>query len=87
MTDAWDPQFESIMRETLRFLPDDEELEPDLNTSSAGLDSVASVELLVAVEGAFGIVVPDELIVPETFATPAGFWKVIHGLLNADDAA
>jgi acyl carrier protein len=86
VTDAWDPQFESIMRSALRFLPDEEELKADLDTAGAGLDSMASVELLISIEGVFDIAIPDELMIPETFATPGGLWKVISGLLNADGA-
>ncbi|GGT43310.1 phosphopantetheine-binding protein [Streptomyces chromofuscus] len=87
MADSWDAQFVTIMRQVLRFLPDDEELTPDLDTAGLGLDSLASVELLISIEEAYGITIPDEFMVPATFATPGALWKVVSDQLNAGEAA
>ncbi|MFJ5851002.1 phosphopantetheine-binding protein [Streptomyces sp. NPDC092903] len=80
----WDARFEWLMREMLQ-LEDAESIMPDLDTAAAGLDSLATVELLVALEGAYDVVVPDEFLTVETFATPAALWGVISNLLNSGD--
>jgi acyl carrier protein len=82
----WDEQFESLLRGALRFLPADEPLSPDLSTADAGLDSLSIVELLLAIEEAYDISVPDELLSSDTFATPTVLWNTISGLRDLDDA-
>jgi acyl carrier protein len=74
----WDARFESIMREALTVLAPTEDLRPDLNTAAAGLDSLASVALLVELETAYSIEIPDSLLTMENFATPAALWKMLE---------
>ncbi len=45
-----------------------------------GLDSMAVVDLLVAIEEASGVTVPDEFLTAEVFATPRTLWTVLTGL-------
>ncbi|MGJ5895471.1 phosphopantetheine-binding protein [Streptomyces niveiscabiei] len=80
MTLAWEPQFESMMRQSLRFLPLEQELRPDLNLATAGLDSLATIELLESIEEIYEIEIPDALIKAETFATPTALWSTIADL-------
>ena len=50
----WDERFEELLRRHLPYLAPDEALEPDLPLRDYGLDSLASVELLSALEKAYG---------------------------------
>ena len=71
--------FRSLLRQTVPLLPDD--LDPAADLRALGLDSLASVRLLVEIESAFDITVPDELLTRSMFETPAGLWDVVRGLL------
>jgi acyl carrier protein len=44
-------------------------VEVDTDLRSAGLDSVKTVSLLMALEDEFDVEFPDELLTPETFST------------------
>ncbi|GAA4294344.1 hypothetical protein GCM10023086_06370 [Streptomyces venetus] len=77
MTNPWDDRFEALLRDALRFLPRDEALRPDLDTNAAGLDSMAMVELLLSLETAYDISMPDEFLRPETFASPGALWEAV----------
>lgn len=76
----WDEQFDQLLRQVLPFLPADGELRGDLELAEAGLDSLTIVELLVALEQAYGIVIPDELLSMDKFATPMTLWEAISTL-------
>ena len=65
-----DDRYETVLRRHLKYLPDGEPLTADADLKEFGLDSMASVDLLFDMEDTFGIVVPDDYLVAETFATP-----------------
>lgn len=46
-----------------------------------GLDSMHSVELLFAIEDAYDVVVPDEVLVDQTFHTAGSLWSALAALL------
>lgn len=73
----WDDEFEALLRRYLPFLSATEQLEPDCRLRDYGLDSLATVELLSTVEGAYGIRFQDEALSLETFETPAVLWKAL----------
>jgi diaminopimelate decarboxylase len=87
MMTSWDEPFETILRSQLRALPDDVPLGPDQNLAALGLDSMASVELLLALEEHYAMEIPDELLQPATFATAAALWKAISGVRAAEPHA
>ncbi|MEE1748366.1 phosphopantetheine-binding protein [Streptomyces sp. NPDC059118] len=76
----WDPAFEDLLHQTLPRLAARGPLAADASLRAAGLDSLAMVELLVQVEQAYGISIPDENLVADTFATPAQLWDVVSAL-------
>lgn len=78
----WDGRFEELLRETAPLIPDGP-LDPAADLRDLGLDSLASVRLLVEVEAAYDIVVPDDMLTREMFATPADLWAQISTLLAA----
>jgi acyl carrier protein len=79
----WDEKFEGLVREYLPFLAADDKLGPGLALREFGLDSLGVVDLLVAVESAYGVRLTDDVLSMETFTTPAALWGVLSGLRNA----
>lgn len=78
-----DPRLEPIIREHLPHLPADDPLQPDSNLADLGMDSLAVVALLVSIEEEFSMEFSDELLVPETFETPAALWDAISASCEA----
>ena len=77
-----DPTFMSILTRHLRYL--DGELTPDASLRALGLDSMASVALMVDLEDAFGVTLPDRLVTMETFANAGTLWQAISGARSAN---
>lgn len=74
------PEFEAILQQ---YLPlSKAEVLPDVPLADLGLDSLGTVRLVMAIENALRVSIPDDLLIPETFATASALWKVISGLLN-----
>jgi acyl carrier protein len=48
-----------------------------------GLDSMRAVELLFALEDAYDVVFPDDLLTDTTFETAGSLWTAIESLLPA----
>ncbi|MEU5762574.1 phosphopantetheine-binding protein [Nocardia sp. NPDC047648] len=76
----WAEPFEKILRTYLPLLPVDTEVTPDMNLADHGLDSMATVRLLLDLEESFAVMIPDHLLSVSTFATPAGLWAAIDSL-------
>ncbi len=68
----------TLLRPFLRLLPAEAELPMDAELGKLGLDSMQSIELLMALEQEFGVTIPDEKITVETFATPANLLPLIQ---------
>ncbi|WP_217213924.1 phosphopantetheine-binding protein [Streptomyces sp. AC550_RSS872] len=83
MTPLWDARFESLMRDALRLLDPGDPLLPDLSTADHGLDSLAMVQLMLSIEDAYGISIPDDLVQPQSFATPEKLWAIVCELSGA----
>ncbi|MEU0821379.1 acyl carrier protein [Streptomyces mirabilis] len=84
MDKPWDATFEKMIRQALALLPSGDELSPDLNTATFGLDSLAAVELLINIEAAYDIQVPEDLLQLSSFATPGSLWKLIGDVRETD---
>lgn len=59
------------------------DLTPDAGLRALGLDSMRAVELLFAVEDAYAVVIPDERLTDETFATVGSLWAVVEAAARA----
>ncbi|MFF3227106.1 phosphopantetheine-binding protein [Nocardia suismassiliense] len=71
-------EFVSIIRARLPFLTDEEPLLPDANLTDLGLDSLRTVSLLLDLEDALAISLPDSVVGdPETFSTPQRLWQAV----------
>ena len=60
-----------------RFLADGIDIDPDLSLASLGVDSLDLIELVIQIEGKFGMEIPPDQVTPETFSTPASIWRLL----------
>jgi acyl carrier protein len=72
-------EFAALLRPYLKYVGD-EEIFPDSRLRDMGLDSMRAIELLFAVEDAYGVVIPDEQLTDATFETGGSLWSVIQEL-------
>ncbi|WP_181794686.1 acyl carrier protein [Streptomyces sp. WELS2] len=75
---GWDEEFEALVRGAASRLPAGIPLDTDTDLSAHGLDSVEVVALIMRIETAYGIVMPDELLQYANFATPGALWAVLE---------
>lgn len=71
----------AVVRKHLRFLPQEDALQPDAELDRLGLDSQSAISLLLDLEQAFSIVFPDELLTVATFRTPASLEQAVRSLV------
>jgi acyl carrier protein len=81
----WNEQFEVTLRKQLPFLPDDEELRPELDLREFGLDSMGVIDLLVSLESEYGVHFTDDLLSMDTFATPGVLWAALAELHKTEE--
>jgi acyl carrier protein len=72
-------EFAALLRPHLKYVGD-QEISPESRLRDMGLDSMHAIELLFAVEEAYGIVIPDERLTDATFETGGSLWSVIEEL-------
>jgi acyl carrier protein len=80
MTATWNDTFVQALREQLPELPAEGELTPATDLYDLGLDSLRSVQLLLALEDTWDISIPDDMLTAETFRTPGSLWTLVHTL-------
>jgi non-ribosomal peptide synthetase component F len=76
---VWDETFEHLLRARLTGLAASAPVDPDLPLASLGLDSLGTVALIAALEDAYGICLPEEVVVPGNFRTARAAWTTLAG--------
>lgn len=74
-------QLEDLLRPHLRFLKAGEAVPMDEDLGRLGLDSMASIDLLMEIEGRLGIQIPDEMMTTDTFSTGNHLLAVLQKLV------
>lgn len=77
---GWDAKFEAVVRANVPVLAAAQPLEPGDSLYDLGLDSMGTIQLLLELEDTFGVTFPDDVLKPETFATPGALWQVVREL-------
>lgn len=72
-------EFQGLLRGHLPYA-DSGDLNADDELGALGLDSMGVVRLLVDLEDAYGVELPDELLNETTFATVGSLWHTLSGL-------
>jgi acyl carrier protein len=75
-----DATFEAILRKRLKHLDAEAALPDDAALQELGLDSMQAVELLLDLEDELGIVLPDDAMTAETFATPGSLKAAVSNV-------
>lgn len=74
---------EAVVRPHLKFLSADESLGAARSLGEAGLDSMASIDLLLDLENTFGISISDDDLDENSFETLAGIQKLVAKSVRA----
>jgi acyl carrier protein len=78
-----DDRIAEMAREFAPALPSDPERARDVDLPDAGLTSVAAVKLMLALEAAFDIAIPDADLTPENFRSIASIERLVARLRAA----
>jgi acyl carrier protein len=79
----WLNEYEPVIRPYLPLLDPGMALTPDSRLPDLGLDSMGTVSLLIELEDAFDVSIPDDLLTASTFDTPAALRSVIDSLRDS----
>ena len=55
-----------------------------MSLKDLGLDSLASIDLLLELEDEFDVVFSDELLTEKTFENANTLWKIVHKLKESE---
>lgn len=75
------PKLQEILRPRLRFLKEGDAVPMDDDLGRLGLDSMASIDLLMDIESELGVQIPDEMMTVDTFSTGNHLLAVIEKLV------
>jgi len=74
-------KLQTILRPRLRFLGPEALAPMSEDLGKLGLDSMASIDLLMDIESELGVQIPDEMMTADTFATGNHLLSVIEKLV------
>lgn len=57
-------------------------IDADTNLQHAGIDSFSTVEIILFIERKFGVMIPDDKLVPDNFKTLQALSAIVQELLN-----
>ena len=80
---ALDQKLGQLAREFAPALPDDPERAREADLREAGLTSMASVKLMLAIEAAYDVAIPDAELTPENFRSIATIAALVARLRPA----
>ncbi|MCV2458489.1 phosphopantetheine-binding protein [Streptomyces sp. ICN988] len=78
---SWDAGFEQLLTSVLPRVTGP--LDPALDLKAVGLDSMATIELLVRLEDQYEVQIPEDRLTAATFATPGALWSVLAAQRSA----
>lgn len=78
----WNARFETILRQSLPGLGSDVAPAADLPMEAYGLDSIALMGMVGALESAFGISLAGQLAVPVRTLTAGHLWGIVSAAMN-----
>lgn len=73
-----------LVRRRLKYLQREAVLDPNVLLKDYGLDSAAAIDLLLDLEDTFGVMMPDEYLTSETFATLNSLQSAVLPLVPAE---
>lgn len=79
---SWDETYEDIIRRYLPLLGESASITADLALADQGLDSLATVDLLLDLEATYSVSIPDHLLSEELFRTAGTLWNGLSRTMN-----
>lgn len=76
-------EFAALLRPYLKYVAE-QEISGESRLRDLGLDSMRAIELLLALEDAYGVIIPDEQLNEATFETGSSLWAVIEDLRSGE---
>jgi acyl carrier protein len=76
----FDPQIRQVLRDHGRLNRDAGEIEPDTDLYQAGMTSHASVNVMLALEGAFDVEFPDHMLKRSVFSSISSIRQALSEL-------
>jgi len=76
-------RFLSILRRHLPLVAPAEDLAFDAPLRELGLDSMATVRLVIDLETELGVILPDTSLTTETFVDAASVWDAVRKMMGA----
>lgn len=70
----------AVLRKYLRLLEADQPIPPDADLGSLGLDSMGAINLLMELEQALQVAIPDDLLTEETFKSARSLQEAIRSV-------
>ena len=62
-------------------LAENVQIDPATNLKQAGIDSFSTVEIILFIERKYGVVIPDEKLIPENFVTLQALSAIVMELM------
>jgi acyl carrier protein len=81
----WAAKYEKILRGYCSEVGEDLPLDPDTPLTALGFGSMQIVGLIVDLEDEFGLQLPETMLTPAIFATPATLWAALAEHLGLSD--
>jgi acyl carrier protein len=78
----FDPQIRQVLKEHARLNRDVEQLDPDTDLYQLGMTSHASVNVMLALEGAFDVEFPDHMLKRSVFSSIASIRQALAELTS-----
>jgi acyl carrier protein len=79
-TPGWSPAFEELLRRHCRFVPAGQPIAADETWTGLGVDSFATLIMILEMEETFGVSIPDTLLTGAGFSTPGSTWATLNCL-------
>ncbi len=83
MNSSSDVMLRPILKQHAKLRVSSDQLSDDTNLFEAGLDSLAMVNVMLAIEDAFQVELPDAMLSRETFSSIASLRRAVERLQSA----
>ena len=82
----WPPSFDALLRSYLE-IQEGEDITPEMNPVDYGLESMATVSLLLDLEERYSVTIPDDQLTTVASADVGGLWALLEsaGAVRDDD--
>ena len=73
-----------LVKKYLKYWDKETNIDFDMNLKDLGLDSIASIQLLIEIEDEFDIEITDEYLTDNTFSTISSLRKVVEEIMECE---